>query len=65
MLNEASNAKYSPVTTRDEQRIATAAAKKKDILDDDGYANKVKLFLTSASSAKSSKITSPKKYKCK
>ncbi|XP_025420985.1 lysosome membrane protein 2-like isoform X2 [Sipha flava] len=64
MLNEASNAKYSPVTTRDEQRsIATAAAKKKDILDDDGYANKVKLFLTSASSAKSSKITSPKKYK--
>lgn len=64
MPNEAPDSKYSPVNTRDEKRIATAAAKKKDICDD-GYVSKMKLFLTSASSAKSSKITSSKKYKCK
>lgn len=67
MTTETLNSRYSPVDTRVEERVDSAAAPKvKDAAnDEDGYITKMKHFLTTATLANSSKTKPSKNCNCK
>jgi len=67
MPTETPSSKYSPVESRVEERVATTAVPKaRDVADDeDGYINKMKHFLTTATLANSSKTKPSKNCNCK
>lgn len=63
MPTETPSSRYSPVDTRVEEHVATSAVPKvKDAAnDEDGYINKMKHFLTTATLANNSSKTKPSK----